>query len=86
MKATYISGAGEEDVTREFSDEIWDALRNLPIRAAGYALIGLFCPHDDIGIEFVRVEGPATGDGKPFSQITVTFGDRCEDVIQVNLA
>lgn len=85
VKATYFSGAGEDPLEKELDDEIVDALQNLPIRAAGYALIGLFCPNDDINIEYVRIGGTALSCGKPAGEITVTFGDRCVDKIKVNL-
>ena len=83
-KVTYESGADQDTQESELSDEIVAALQDLPIRAAGFALIGLFCPHEDVNIEFVRIGGTAK-DGKPFGDLTVTFGDRCEDVIKVNL-
>jgi hypothetical protein len=78
MKLTYIDCEGTD-----ISDQIEDlsehaaALRQLPPRAAGFALIGLICRHDDLMLDFVRVEG----DDK---KLTVTFGDdRASDTIEV---
>ncbi len=86
MKVTYTPGSGDEPSTTEYSEEVLAALQDLPVRAAGFALVGLTCPHEDMRLDFVRVGGTVK-DGKPYGDITVTFGDdRCEDVLTANLS
>ncbi len=85
MKAKYTSGEGEIE-TKNLSERMVESLRNLPPRAAGYALIPIFCPRDEIDVETIKVSHALDPKGR-LTSIKVEFGnDRLMDTIEANLA
>jgi len=83
MKLKYTTSEGE-DVSHAMahvaSDKNAELLKQLPVKAAGMALIGLCCPNHLVGMDFINIQGDD-------SHIKVVFGtERCKDQIEATFA